>query len=138
MRACDWKTFCASASLRQHFFKKLQRPRTIGLPKPEHRLLSYCWVPIRLCDFDQFGHAFILRQLAERKDSFFLHFRVWVVVDRPSDRADSFLSGLLRQPEERLSSHVRARVVMRHANHFIQRSRFMTYGERKRYLRAHV
>src|SRR5260370_10570146 len=138
MRACNWETSGASASLRKHLCKKLQRPRIIGLPKPENGLLSHCWVPIRLCDFDQFGHAFILWQLAERKDSFFLHFRVRIVLDRSGYCAHCFLSCFLRQPEERLSSHVRARVVVRHANYFIQRSRFTAYRERKRYLRAHV
>src|SRR6266849_2417289 len=63
-RACSSKTSCVSVSLRQHFFKKLQRSRIVGLPQPEHGLLSHGGIPIRLRHFDQFGHAFVLGQLA--------------------------------------------------------------------------
>src|SRR5713101_6699848 len=63
-RACSSKTSCVSVSLRQHFFKKLQRSRIVGLPQPEHGLFSHGGIPIRLRHFDQFGHAFVLGQLA--------------------------------------------------------------------------
>src|SRR5437879_5406158 len=138
MLACSSKTSCASALLRQHSFKKLQRPRIVRLPEPEHGLLSHCRIPIVLRDFDEFWHAFLFRQLAERKDRFFLHFRVRVVVDSPSDRAHGFLPRLLREPEKRLSAHVRTGVVVCHANHFIQRSSFMADGKRKCHVCANL
>src|SRR5260370_30732067 len=113
MRACSSKTSCASSSLRQHFFEKLQRPRIIGLPQPEHCLFSYGRIPIRLSHLDQFAYAFVLRQLGERKDRFFLHIRVEIVLDRSGERTYSFISRFMRQPEKCLPPHASAVLTLR-------------------------
>src|SRR5258705_7711620 len=108
MRACSSKTSYASASLRQHFFEKLQRPRIVRLPQPEHRLLPHRRITIRLRYFNQLRDALVSWQLTQRKDRLFLHFGVGIVVNRSCDGAHGFLSRFLRQPEERLPAHVRS------------------------------
>src|SRR5712692_7906250 len=108
--------------LREDFFEKGQRPRIIRLPEPEHGLLPHFAIAIALRDFDQLGHAFVLRQLAQRKYGLLLHVRVRIVFNCAGNRADRFLSGFVRQPEERLPAHVAAFVLVRHANHLFDRS----------------
>src|SRR6266481_2088708 len=112
MRACSSKTSCASASLRQHFFEKLQRPWIIRLSEPEHCLLAHRRIAIRLRHFNQLRDTLVFWQLAQGKDRLFLHFRVGIILNRSRDRAYCLLSSFLRQPEERLPTHVRTRIVV--------------------------
>src|SRR5207245_4485501 len=126
------------ALLSQHLFEELERAGIVGLAEPEHGLLAHLGVAVGLRHFYQFRHAFVLRQLAQRKNRFFLHVRVGIVFDGAGNCADRFLAGFLRQPEKRLAAHVRAGVVMRHSNHFLDRAGFMAHRQRKCNVRAHV
>src|SRR6266404_3073576 len=128
MRACSSKIFCASALLREHFFEELQGARIVGLAEPEHGLLSNFAIAVVLGDFDQFWDAFFSWQLAEGEYRLFFHFGVRIVVNRAGDRADGFLPGFLGEPEKCLAADMRACVVVRHSNHFVDGAGFVAYG----------
>src|SRR5882672_9425094 len=104
MRAYSSKIFCASASLREHFFEKLQGARIVGLAEPEHSLLSNFAIAVVLGDFDQFRDAFFSWQLAEGEYRLLFHFGVRIVVNCAGDCANCFLSGFLREPEKGLAA----------------------------------
>src|ERR1700687_1319415 len=127
MRACSLKIFCASASLREYFFEELQGARIVGLPEPEHGLLSNLAIAIVLRDFDQFRDAFFSWQLTEGEHRLLFHFGVWIVVNGAGDGADGFLSGFLREPEKRLAADMCAGVVVCHSNDFIDCDGFVAH-----------
>ena len=110
--------------LRQYLFKEFQCPGIVGLAEPEHGLLAHFGIAVGLRDFNQFGNAFVFGQLAQRKNSLRFDVGVGIVFDGASNGADRAVSGFVGEPEERLAADMGARVVVGHANHFVNGARF--------------
>src|SRR5580658_3496498 len=114
----------------QYFFEKRQRARVVGLAQPEHSLLAHLSIPVGAGYLDQHGHALAIGKLLQGKHRLLLDLGIRIVIDGARNRADGFLAGLLRQPEERLPAHVGTGIVVRHRDHGINRLRFL--ADRKR------
>src|SRR2546428_5314841 len=84
----------------EDFLEERQRARIARLAQPEHGLLAHFGVPVRPCDLDEPGHAFVPRELAEREPRLLLHLRLRIVVERARDRGDGLPSRLLAEPEQ--------------------------------------
>src|SRR5437660_636398 len=82
----------------EDFLEEVEGAWVVGLAEPEHSLLADRGVAVGLGDFNEFWDAFVLRELAQREDGFFLHFGVGIGVDRALDGADGFLASLLGEP----------------------------------------
>src|SRR4030095_16087182 len=84
MKATGWNGL--AISLQENFLEELERSRIVRLTEPEHRLLADLDVLVRPRDVNQPRHAFLLRHLAERKDSLFLDLGVGIVLDCTGNR----------------------------------------------------
>src|SRR4030095_2493551 len=109
MKATGWNGL--AISLQENFFEELDRTRIVRLTEPEHRLLADLDVLVRPRDVNQARHAFLLRHLAERKDSLFLDLGVGLIVEGAADRRERLTARACREPEECLSSDPPARIV---------------------------
>src|SRR4029453_10532025 len=112
MKATGWNGL--AISLQENFFEELDRTRIVRLTEPEHRLLADLDVLVRPRDINQPRHAFLLRHLAERKDSLFLDLGVGIIVDCAADRRERLTARAGREPEKRLPPHPPACVCPRH------------------------
>src|SRR5882724_3626673 len=101
---------------RQYLLKKLQGPWIAALAQPEHGLLPHRGVLVGFGYIDQQRHAFAFMQLAEGKDGFFLDLSFRIVFDGLSNFLGFLATADLGHPEDRLSPHMRAWVLVGHAD----------------------
>src|SRR5206468_1663713 len=96
-----WRLLC------QQFFKKSERAGIVRLSQPEHRVFTHFFVPVLARHCDQLGHSLVFGKLAQGEDRLLLYVGFRIVFNGIGYGRCSVLSGLLRQPEQGLSAHVR-------------------------------
>src|SRR5215469_9412774 len=108
------------------------------LAEPEYCLLSHGRVLVGFCHLDEKRYAFRLWHLRQRENRALLHFRIGIILDGIGNRARDLLAVLLRKPEQRLSPHPRALVLMRDTQQFFLRLELLALREVKGQLGAEL
>ena len=102
--------------MRQDLLEERQGARVLRLAEPEHGLLAHSSIAVSARYLDEQRHALIPGKLAECEDSVFLDVGLRVVLDGFGNGSGSSLPRLLRQPKQRLPSHLGAGVVVGYAD----------------------